>query len=65
MDASTAYLGMVVHSRRFLRSAGRLTVGNYMVHIENGHAIATFVTDQPDSVFPSVHNELEPRFLGA
>lgn len=38
---------------------------NYTVHIENGCAIATFVTDQPDSVFPIVHNELEACFLGA
>jgi hypothetical protein len=38
---------------------------NYTVHIENGRVVATFATDQPDSVFPGVHNGLEARFLGA
>ncbi len=41
------------------------TAPNYAVHIENGRAIATFGSDQPDSVFPIAHNELEARFLGA
>ena len=38
---------------------------NYTVHIENGRVVAAFATDQPDGVFPSVHDELEARFLGA
>lgn len=38
---------------------------NYTVHIENGRAIATFVTGQLDSTLPEVHKQLEARFLGA
>jgi hypothetical protein len=41
------------------------TAPNYSVHIADGRALATFTIDQPDSVFPSVHNALEARFLGA
>jgi hypothetical protein len=41
------------------------TAPSYTVHIENGRVVAAFATDQPDSVFPNVHNELEARFLGA
>jgi len=41
------------------------TAPNYTVHIENGRVVAAFATDQPDSAFPTVHNELEARFLGA
>jgi hypothetical protein len=38
---------------------------SYTVHIESGRVVATFTSDQPDSVFPDVHEELEARFLGA
>ena len=38
---------------------------NYTVHVENGRAIATFVTDQLDSTLPEVHKQLAARFLGA
>jgi len=49
----------------FFGAPAEYAVGSYTVHIENGRVVATFVTDQSDSVFSGVHNELEARFLGA
>src|SRR5262250_1816299 len=49
----------------FFEAAVDYTVGNHTVHIENGLVVATFTNDQPDSVFPEVHKEVEARFLGA
>jgi len=49
----------------FIEASLNYTETEYTVHIEDGRVVATFTSEQPDSVSPEVQKELESRFLGA